>query len=110
MKTIQSLKDININNHHQRFTQVFRSMDKRISFARPWVGGDQSDLSGVVFHESCRLIMEPGQYFACVKETRTNKREALHSPVMIMGTPYGTLCMHYPFEAKAGAGRSMFSN
>jgi hypothetical protein len=105
VKLVKSLKEMTGNNHAHLFTQLFNSIERRISFNPRWAtDADQSDLSKMIFDEQERLILAPGEMLACSYERKNSQhnrrsssnpaRNVLHSPVVVFGTPYGPACMH----------------
>lgn len=101
MKPVQSLKLLNEVNHARQFGLVYRSIERRISADQRWINPtNSSDLSAVVMDPNNRLIMEPGQYHATAVKRSSRGKEGFESPMIIMGTPYGVVCMHYLTESK----------
>jgi len=112
MQRMGRIKDITDMSHHRVFSQIFRSIERRITARPGWTNrSNTNDLSGIVFNPEHRLMMNPGETFAfSINWGSTSKGNPAQRPVIAQGTPYGVVALSYPVELKTGVPFSPFSN
>lgn len=112
MQRMGRIKDITDDTHHRIFSQIYRSVERRITPRMGWSNKTNlHDVSGIVFHPDQRLIMEPGETFTCLMSWNPENRQGkTERPVIMQGTPYGVVVITYPMELKVGVPFSPFSN
>lgn len=112
MKRMGRIKDITDMSHHRVFSQIYRSVERRITPRPGWMNHrDANDISGIVFNQEHRLMMSPGETFACAVDWGSRAKDnSVRRPVITQGTPYGVVVLSYPMELKTGVPFSPFSN